>query len=208
MTWVWRKRDGKLFSVPRSLSMPPCPARALLRHQDECSSGRNPMIELEHSPLGGSAAHRFMNCEGIVPFAAGANRGRRARKYRKRIREARHGRARIGREGHRHGLGALRISRRGIQRLSRRLARWHFAGRRTGLFFRVHGHSRPAQRAGQHALSKRQSIFPKFTRCCAAPSTSAFGRCSTGFSCATIKTVKASACRRRATSNCSITAIS
>jgi hypothetical protein len=23
-----------------------------------------PMIELEHSPLGGSAAHRFMNCEG------------------------------------------------------------------------------------------------------------------------------------------------
>jgi hypothetical protein len=97
------------------------------------------MIELEHSPLGGSAAHRFHDLCRLFPQ-------HRAQLEDGTFENVESEYAKLGTGAHELGAKAIatgdaspsNFSAR-IQRLSRRLARWHFAGRGEHLFQRVHG---------------------------------------------------------------------
>jgi hypothetical protein len=109
------------------------------------------MIELEHSPLGGSAAHRFMNCEGSFllqreQIEAGTFENIES-EY-----------AKLGTAAHELGAKAIATGLEPYEFLGEDFngyqAGWPGGislGRDPGLFFRVHGDSRPPARARAHA---------------------------------------------------------
>jgi hypothetical protein len=166
------------------------------------------MIELEHSPLGGSAAHRFMNCEGSFLLQRELIEAGELENIESEY-------AKLGTAAHELGAKAIATETEPYEFLGE-MFNGYLAGWPGGIsldavqvyFSECMGIIARRKEHGNLLVEKTihlPEIHPLLR------GTVDFGfwsMSSTGFSCATIKTVKASACPRPATNSCSITAIS
>jgi hypothetical protein len=133
------------------------------------------MIELEHSPLGGSAAHRFMNCEGSF---LEQRRQIEAGQFENVESEY----AKLGTAAHELGAKAIATGMEPYEFLGEEF-NGYLAGWPGGIsldavqvyFSECMGILARRKEQGTCCL-KTRSTFPKFTRCSRAPSISAFGR--------------------------------